>query len=77
MSGVFVDRLEGEVAVLVVGGRERRVPLQSLPAGVREGDWLSDDLTRIDPAQRERAEREIRERRKRLAQDDDGGDFSL
>lgn len=77
MSGVFVDRLEGEVAVLVDNGRQRRVPLSSLPAGVREGDWLTDDLAHIDPVARERAQKEVRERRERLARDDAGGDFEL
>ena len=76
MARPFVDRIEGKRAVLVVDGRERRVPLASLPAGVREGVYLTPDLSAIDPGAAEDAEAEIAERRARLVQDD-GGDFSL
>jgi hypothetical protein len=77
MPGVFVDRIEGESAILVENGQERRVPVRGLPNGVREGDWLSADLTRIEAGRRDEAEREIDERRKRLSEGDDGGDISL
>ncbi len=77
MPGVFVDRIEGESATLVEDGQERRVALTRLPKGVREGDWLSADLTRIDVDARVEAERRIEELRKRLSEEDDGGDISL
>ncbi len=34
----FVDRIEGEVAVLVIGGRQWNLPAALLPGGVAEGD---------------------------------------
>lgn len=41
-----VDRLESGYAVLLVGEKEIRVdiPLELLPGGVSEGDWLKLDL---------------------------------
>ncbi len=38
---IVVDRIEGDVAVLEIGGRTVDVPLAELPAGVKEGDRLS------------------------------------
>ncbi len=38
---VFVDQIEGELAVLVENTEEHPVPLRDLPYGVREGDWLT------------------------------------
>ena len=41
-----IDRFEGDLAVLLVGDRERQlvVPIKSLPAGVKEGQWLEVEL---------------------------------
>jgi hypothetical protein len=41
-----IDRFEGDVAVLLVGDKERQVvvPRKSLPAGVKEGHWLKVEL---------------------------------
>ena len=78
--GPFVDRLEGEVAVLVEDGRERRVPLAQLPQGVKEGVWLTADLRGVDEAAAGEVAREIREIRDRLLKKGEGGgggDFSL
>jgi len=73
MARVFVDRIEGARAVLLIDGRQKRVPLASLPQGVREGCWLSEDLKSIV----EEADAEtVAARRARLVKDD-GGDFSL
>src|SRR5882672_6214911 len=51
----YVDRIEGRIAVLT--GRERddgtiRVPVEQLPQGTGEGDWLSvqDDATGSETA---------------------------
>ena len=77
MARPFVDRIEGKTAVLIVEGQEKRVPLRSLPKGIREGLYLSDDLSRVEPEETAEAASEIAARRKRLQQDDDGGDFSL
>ena len=77
MPAAFVDRIEGQLAVLVVDGKEERVPLAGLPQGVREGVWLTADRQAIDPDAGAEATREIRERRERLQKKDGGGDFSL
>lgn len=40
----FVDRISGGFAVLVWeerGGGEATLPVEMLPSGVQEGDWLS------------------------------------
>lgn len=76
MAGPFVDRLEGSFAVLIVGGREKRVPLASLPPGVREGVYLTFDLAAVDEAATRRAKGEMSALRERMKKDD-GGDFSL
>ncbi|HZZ83121.1 MAG TPA: DUF3006 domain-containing protein [Anaeromyxobacteraceae bacterium] len=34
----FVDRIEGEVAVLLIGERQWNLPAALLPAGTGEGD---------------------------------------
>ncbi|MGI5865476.1 MAG: DUF3006 family protein [Myxococcales bacterium] len=77
MARPFVDRIEGRTAVLIVEGQEKRVPLRSLPKGIREGLYLSEDLSRIEPAETAEATAEVAARRRRLQRDDDGGDFSL
>ena len=45
-TGIVVDRVEGEMAVLEVAGRRVDFPLVALPDGVREGDIL--EFRRID-----------------------------
>lgn len=77
MARPFVDRIEGRTAVLIVEGQEKRVPLRSLPKGIREGLYLSEDLSRIEPVETAEAAAEVAARRRRLQRDDDGGDFSL
>ncbi len=76
MAGPFVDRIEGKQAVLVIDGKEKSVPLSSLPRGTREGVYLTADLKGIDDAETRRAAGEIEARRERMKKDD-GGDFSL
>lgn len=73
----FVDRIEGKVAVLVVDGAEQRVPLAKLPKGVREGAYLTADLSAIDEEATKAAKAETSALRDRLKKDDDGGDFAL
>jgi DUF3006 family protein len=36
----FVDRIEGDVAVLLIGGRQWNLPAALLPPGVTEGDTV-------------------------------------
>jgi hypothetical protein len=76
VTAPFVDRIEGQVAVLVVDGRERRVPLKELPKGVREGVCLTADLKALDETSTEALRSEIAALRAKLKKDD-GGDFSL
>ncbi len=38
---VFVDQIEGSLAVLVEDAEEYSVPLQDLPEETEEGDWLT------------------------------------
>ncbi|TNF25663.1 MAG: DUF3006 domain-containing protein [Deltaproteobacteria bacterium] len=74
---VFVDRIEGPIAVLSTdGGARIELPVALLPAGVGEGRWLSLSLT-PDAGKDAASVAEARARRAKLAADDDGGDFSL
>lgn len=40
MVRAFVDRIEGDVAVLIIGKRQWDFPAALLPRGVTEGDTL-------------------------------------
>lgn len=71
-----IDRIEDEVAVLVLDGRPFEVPRSLLPPDAREGDTLRWSLT-VDREATEAARQRVMERRARLSRDDDGGDFSL
>lgn len=76
-SGPFVDRIEGDKAVLVISGREQVVAVGSLPANAREGCVLTADLKRVDDPATRAAQARIAEARSAAGKDDDGGDFSL
>ena len=90
MSNVFyaVDRLEGQMAVLV-GDDETTVdlPRRDLPARVREGTVLRVELgadgrpdwssARIDDKERERRLKAAQERLKRMSESDPGGDITI
>lgn len=69
---IVVDRIEGDVAVLEIGGRTVDVPLTELPSGVKEGDRLAFTVQAPDTTAAE-------ERLKRLrAKSDQGpGSFDL
>lgn len=80
MTRATLDRIEGDVAVLVVEGRQQTRPLSELPEGIREGDVLDLDTLRVDREATEalRAEvREARERAKRGKKPPPPGDFDL
>lgn len=77
MAELFLDRIEGEVAVLLYQGREVKLPRALLPAGAREGEVLSLQLAR-DPEATQRAQQEVAKQRGKLGKDDDdGGDVTL
>ncbi len=75
-----LDRIEEELAVLVVDGREVTRPLADLPAGVREGDVLDLATLTVDAEATEALRREVREARERATQGKPpppSGDFDL
>jgi hypothetical protein len=73
---VSVDRIEGDRAVLVFDGDTFDVPLALLPPGAAEGHVYALDWTR-DAGEEARLRASVADRLRRLAGDDDGGDFSL
>jgi len=75
----FVDRFEGEVAVLVVNGRARRVPRAALPRGTREGDLIDLAAGTVDREATRKAKRRTAARRRRLIKKKarPPGDFDL
>ncbi len=76
-TAVFLDRVEGGTAVLVFDDDDARdLPASALPASAKEGDWLVLTLA-VDPALTQARRDEVAELRRRLGQDDDGGDLSL
>jgi hypothetical protein len=75
-SELYLDRVEGEVAVLVHEGAEVRLPRALLPPGAQEGDVLRLSLT-PDPAATQKARERVAQKRLDLGKKDDGGDFSL
>jgi hypothetical protein len=45
MKQAGVDRIEGAVAVLLIEDQPFNVPMAQLPHGVREGDYLSVEMS--------------------------------
>ncbi|MBS2032872.1 MAG: DUF3006 domain-containing protein [Deltaproteobacteria bacterium] len=76
MAQLFLDRIEGDVAVLLDGKREVKLPRAYLPAGAREGDVLQLSLVR-DLEATKKAQQETKTLRDKLGSDDDGGDLKL
>ena len=78
-SRATVDRIEEDVAVLLVDGREETRPLSALPSGVREGDVVDLQALTVDPEATEALRREVREARERAQQGKTPppGDFEL
>ncbi len=80
MTRATLDRIEDDVAVLLVEGRQVTRPLSDLPKGVREGDVLDLDTLEVDREATEalRAQvREARQRAKRGKKPPPSGDFDL
>ncbi len=65
MTRATLDRIEGDVAVLVVDGREVTRPLHTLPEGVREGDVLDLDTLEVDREATEALRESVRQARQR------------
>jgi Protein of unknown function (DUF3006) len=60
-----IDRLEGEVAVLLVDGEERHVPRAQLPEDAREGDVVDLATLSVDAEATEALRAEVRAARER------------
>jgi hypothetical protein len=67
MSKVTLDRFEGELAVLLVEGREVVRPRRELPPEAREGDVLAPETLAVDTEATERLRAEVRQARKRAS----------
>lgn len=74
---VFLDRIEGSRAVLVLAdGTEVDVPRGLLPPDAAEGDVLAVSVA-VDPEETRRRRRSAQDARDALGSDDDGGDLTL
>jgi len=62
----FIDRFEGDVAVLIAGDRQILVPVDLLPDGAAEGDHLSISFA-IDSRARQETCAEIQKLQERLS----------
>lgn len=74
----FIDEIESKVARILLQGedgewRGYHLPVGLLPEGAREGDWLKITLTVIPPPEGA----DPAALRKRLGQDDPGGNIHL
>ena len=65
MPRATLDRIEEDLAVLVVDGRELTRPLSALPEGVREGDVVDLDTLEVDREATEALREQVREARQR------------
>lgn len=68
MEKAAIDRIEGTLAVLLVGEEEREivVPLAKLPKGAKAGDWLKVTLVKDQIAGAEMDAEETARRRARI-----------
>jgi hypothetical protein len=78
-SRATVDRIEDDVAVLVVDGRQVTRALSTLPEGVREGDVVDLDAGTVDTKATEALRTEVREAREQAmrGRKPPSGDFDL
>jgi hypothetical protein len=80
MTRATLDRIEDDVAVLVVEGRQVTRPLSALPEGVREGDVLDLDTLEVDREATEALRARVRDaqqRAKKGKKPPPSGDFDL
>ena len=64
-TNLYLDRFEGDLAILVGEAFQIELPRRMLPAGSREGDFLSISII-SDPEAREKMTAEIEAIRRRL-----------
>ena len=67
---VTIDRIEGGIAVLEVGGDTVDWPVDSLPQGVKEGDRMTFAISRVSEPDLSAAEQRL----ERLRQSGPAGD---
>jgi hypothetical protein len=72
---IFIDAIEDDEAVVLLGETRHRFPRALLPAGAKEGSWLSLSVDRSPQAQE--IGEEIEARRARLLRSDPGGNIKL
>ena len=72
ITRLFVDQIEDGVARVLLGERVVSLPVDLLPGGAREGDWVQLSVGVIPPPAIDTED--IRER---LAKDDPGGIIKL
>ncbi len=73
---LYVDRIEGALAVLTGAGHTLHLPLVLLPSGAREGSHLRMALT-LDPDAAADEQARIEGKSLKLRGGDDGGDLGL
>jgi hypothetical protein len=78
MPKATVDRIEDELAVLIVDGRQVTRPRVELPPDAREGDVIDLDTGQVDPEATEALREQVRAARKRANKKKaPPGDFDL
>ncbi|RKG66416.1 DUF3006 domain-containing protein [Corallococcus exercitus] len=78
-SRATVDRIEDDVAVLVVDGQQVTRALSTLPSGVREGDVVDLETGTVDAEATESLRSDVRASRERAmrGKKPPAGDFDL
>ncbi|MFP2902813.1 DUF3006 domain-containing protein [Corallococcus sp. 4LFB] len=78
-SRATVDRIEDDVAVLVVDGQQVTRALSTLPSGVREGDVVDLETGTVDAEATESLRDDVRAARERAmrGKKPPAGDFDL
>ncbi|GMT97074.1 hypothetical protein KH5H1_11930 [Corallococcus caeni] len=78
-SRATVDRIEDDVAVLVVDGQQVTRALSTLPSGVREGDVVDLETGTVDTEATESLRDDVRAARERAmrGKKPPAGDFDL
>jgi len=71
---LFIDSIEDEQALVLLGEKSYPLPCALLPPGAREGSWLGLSL---DAAQQAKVGESIEARRARLLRKDPGGNIKL
>jgi hypothetical protein len=69
---LFIDEIEDDEVRVLMDERVFTLPRAALPEGVKEGDWLTMQLTQASAPPDDSAAG-----RQRLGQDDPGGDIKL